>query len=152
MVLVLGDERNNLLNPQPIPNPPSTLNTASFTSSPHTHTHTHIDPQLASPDPVSESDTIKALSAVVAASTGKPESYVLVTLRSGTPVCFGGTEDPAAYGELLSIGAIGGDKNKAICKAVSEVVSAKLGVPANRFYLSFHDSARTDFGFNGGTF
>ncbi len=76
----------------------------------------------------------------------------MVTLRSGTPVCFGGTEAPAAYGELLSIGAIGGAKNAAISKAVSEVVAAKLGVPASRFYLSFHDSARTDFGWNGGTF
>ncbi len=27
---------------------------------------------------------------------------------------FGGTEAPAAYGELLSIGAIGGEKNKSV--------------------------------------
>lgn len=101
---------------------------------------------------VDESDTIKALSAVVASSTGKPEAYVLVTLRSGAPVCFGGTEEPAAYGELLSIGAIGGAKNKAISKAISDVITAKLGVSASRFYLSFHDSAASDFGWNGGTF
>lgn len=113
---------------------------------------TSPSPPLVPPNPVAESDTIKALSAVVASSVGKPEAYVMVTLRSGTPVCFAGTEAPAAYGELLSIGAIGGDKNKAISKAVADVVTAKLGVPANRFYLSFHDSARTDFGFNGSTF
>lgn len=88
----------------------------------------------------------------MAAATGKPEAYVLVSLRSGTSLCFGGTEEPAAYGELLSIGAIGGEKNKAISKSISEVVSAKLGVPASRFYLSFHDSARSDFGWNGSTF
>ena len=133
------------------------LSTSPIPSSrPHTHTHTtrlnpHPSP-LVPPNPVSEADTSQALSAAVAAATGKPESYVLVTLRSGTPVCFGGTEEPAAYGELLSIGAIGGEKNKGICKAISDIVTAKLGVPANRFYLSFHDSARSDFGFNGSTF
>ena len=88
----------------------------------------------------------------MAAATGKPESYVLVSLRTDTPLLFGGTEAPAAYGELLSIGAIGGAKNKAISKAIADVVSAKLGVDANRFYLSFHDSAASDFGWNGSTF
>ena len=101
---------------------------------------------------MAESDTIKALSSAVASATGKPESYVLVSLRSGVSLCFGGTEEPAAYGELLSIGAIGGEKNKAISKTISDVIAAKLGVPASRFYLSFHDSARTDFGWNGSTF
>lgn len=40
--------------------------------------------------------------------------YVLVTLNAGKSVMFGGTEAPAAYGELLSIGAIGGEKNKTV--------------------------------------
>ena len=87
-------------------------------------------------DTVDESDALKALSAAVAAATGKPETYVLVTLRTGAPVLFGGTEAPAAYGELLSIGAIGGDKNKKISAALAGVLTAKLGVDASRFYLS----------------
>ena len=113
-------------------------------------------PSLPSPpvpgNGVDNSDTLKALSSAVAAATGKPESYVLVSLRTDAPLLFGGTEAPAAYGELLSIGAIGGAKNKAISKAIADVVSAKLGVDANRFYLSFHDSAASDFGWNGSTF
>ena len=40
--------------------------------------------------------------------------YVLVTVDSGKPVMFAGTEEPAAFGELFSIGAIGGDKNKQV--------------------------------------
>ena len=74
---------------------------------------------------------------------------------------FGGTEEPCAFGELFSIGAIGGEKNKAvsmswyclmgslqpsgrvtdgnegmqISKLVSDIVSSKLGVPSNRCYL-----------------
>jgi phenylpyruvate tautomerase len=38
--------------------------------------------------------------------------YVLVTLKTDVPVMFAGTEEPAAYGDLHSIGAIGGEKNK----------------------------------------
>ena len=77
---------------------------------------------------------------------------MLVSLRTDVPMAFGGTEAPCAYGELLSIGAIGGAKNRAISKAIADVVSAKLGVGADRFYLSFHDSAASDFGWNGATF
>lgn len=61
---------------------------------------------------------------------------MLVTLKTDVPLSFGGTEQPGAYGELLSIGAIGGAKNKALSKAISGILEAKLGVPPNRFYLS----------------
>ena len=98
------------------------------------------------------SDALKALSAAIASATGKPEYYVLVSLRTDVALCFGGTEAPAAYGELLSIGAVGRAKNKAISKAVSDVVTAKLGVPSGRFYLSISDKQGSDFGWNGGTF
>lgn len=61
--------------------------------------------------------------------------YVLVSLRTDVPLCFGGTEEPAAYAELLSIGAIGGEKNKTISAALSAVLAAKLNIPANRLYI-----------------
>lgn len=47
--------------------------------------------------------------------------YVLVTVDSGKPVMFAGTEEPAAFGELFSIGAIGGDKNKQVIPALCTV-------------------------------
>ena len=40
-------------------------------------------------------------------ATGKPEQYVMVSLNAGKPMCYAGTEEPCAYGELISIGAIG---------------------------------------------
>ena len=45
--------------------------------------------------------------------------YVLVTVDSGKPVMFASTEEPAAFGELFSIGAIGGDKNKEVIPWIS---------------------------------
>ena len=44
--------------------------------------------------------------------------YVLVTLNLGQPLSFGGTEEPAAYGTLLSIGAISPAQNKNTSKLV----------------------------------
>lgn len=101
---------------------------------------------------VDASDTIKALSKAVASSVGKPETYVMISLTTDKPMCFGGTEEPCAFGELFSIGAIGGEKNKTISKTISEVLSSKLGVSPGRFYLKFSDCARSDFGWNGSTF
>ncbi|CAL5228774.1 g11964 [Coccomyxa viridis] len=103
-------------------------------------------------DTVNNSDTLAALSKAMVEGVGKPEQYVLVTVDSGKPMMFAGTEEPAAFGELFSIGAIGGDKNKEISKIIFDVVSSKLGVPSDRMYLSFHDAARSDIGWKGSTF
>jgi hypothetical protein len=50
-------------------------------------------------------------------------------------MCFGGTEEPCAFAELISIGSIGGEKNKAISKALAEVLQSHFKVPSNRFYI-----------------
>jgi phenylpyruvate tautomerase len=84
---------------------------------------------------VDSSDVLKALSQAVAASVGKPEQWVMVSLTTDKPMCYGGSEAPCAYGELISIGAIGGDKNKQISAAIAEVLSTKLKVDPARFYL-----------------
>jgi phenylpyruvate tautomerase len=36
----------------------------------------------------------------------------MVSLDTGKQMMFGGTEEPCAFGELISIGSIGGEKNK----------------------------------------
>lgn len=36
----------------------------------------------------------------------------MVSLDTGKQMMFGGTEEPCAYGELISIGSLGGGKNK----------------------------------------
>ena len=95
-----------------------------------------------------------------------PWQYILVSVKTDVPVMFAGTEEPAAYGDLHSIGAIGGEKNKAvsstfvpvidlserrimhastllclhvagqISKLIMDVVEAKFKVPSDRFYLT----------------
>ncbi|KAG6495444.1 hypothetical protein ZIOFF_043268 [Zingiber officinale] len=39
--------------------------------------------------------------------------YVMVVLKGSIPILFGGTQQPAAYGELVSIGGLNPDANQA---------------------------------------
>jgi phenylpyruvate tautomerase len=50
-------------------------------------------------------------------------------------------EAPCAYGELISIGAIDGEKNKQISAAIAAVLQQKLNVDPSRFYLKVSSSS-----------
>jgi hypothetical protein len=47
-------------------------------------------------------------------------------------MCFSGTEEPCAYAELISIGSIGGDKNKTVraCYGAVVGIAPLAGCPA----------------------
>ncbi|PNX73247.1 macrophage migration inhibitory factor [Trifolium pratense] len=66
--------------------------------------------------------------------------YVMIVLKGSVPISFGGTEQPAAYGELVSIGGLGPDVNKKLSAAVAAILETKLSVPKNRFFLKFYDT------------
>lgn len=55
-------------------------------------------------------------------------------------MAFGGTEQPAAYGELVSIGGLNPDVNKKLSAAIAQILETKLSVPKNRFFLKFYDT------------
>ncbi|KAJ7538824.1 hypothetical protein O6H91_11G064400 [Diphasiastrum complanatum] len=103
-------------------------------------------------DGVATSDVLKDASKAVARILGKPENYVLIVLKGGVPMSFGGTEEPAAYGELVSIGGLGPETNKELSKTIAQILESKLSVPPNRFFIKFYDVKRSDFGWNGSTF
>ena len=94
---------------------------------------------------------VKKLSAAVAKSTGKPESYVCVSLRPDVALVFGGSDAPAAHAELVSIGGLG-SKNAAHSLLLSTILQKELGVPPDRLYITFTDKSGGDMGYNGGTF
>ena len=54
-------------------------------------------------------------------------------------MCFAGTDEPTAYGEVISIGGLGPDPNKKLSAAISEIMQTKVSVPPNRFYIKFYD-------------
>ncbi|XP_057842244.1 uncharacterized protein LOC131051673 isoform X2 [Cryptomeria japonica] len=103
-------------------------------------------------DGVVSSDILKDCSKTVARVIGKPESYVMVLLKGGVPISFGGTEEPAAYGELVSIGGLGPSVNGKISAAIADILESKLSVDKSRFYIKFYDVQGSYFGFRGSTF
>ena len=103
-------------------------------------------------DAVVAADILKDCSRALARIIGKPESYVMVSLNGSVPTSFAGTEEPAAYGELMSIGGLGPGVNGKLSAALAEILEAKLSIGKNRFYVKFDDVQGYNLGFNGSTF
>ncbi|XP_020101141.1 macrophage migration inhibitory factor homolog isoform X2 [Ananas comosus] len=103
-------------------------------------------------DGVDTSAVLAEATATVAKLIGKPEAYVMVVLKGSVPIAFGGTQQPAAYGELVSIGGLNPDVNKKLSAGIANILETKLSVPKSRFFLKFYDSKGSDFGWNGTTF
>ncbi|XP_072974837.1 uncharacterized protein [Typha angustifolia] len=91
-------------------------------------------------DGVDTSAILSEATKTVAMLIGKPEAYVMVVLKGSIPMAFGGTQQPAAYGELVSIGGLNPDVNKKLSAGIATILETKLSVPKSRFYLKFHDS------------
>lgn len=64
---------------------------------------------------------------------------------------FGGSEEPCAFGELISIGGFRG-KNKEISAAIMTVIEKHLGVDPARFYINFVGVEGSNFGWQKTTF
>ncbi|KAK6942024.1 Macrophage migration inhibitory factor [Dillenia turbinata] len=90
-------------------------------------------------DAVVASDILKDATKAVAKIIGKPESYVMILLNGGVPIEFGGTEEPAAYGELISIGGLGPSVNGKLSSTLAEILQTKLFLDPSRFYVKFYD-------------
>ncbi|KAL6873667.1 hypothetical protein ACP4OV_013749 [Aristida adscensionis] len=103
-------------------------------------------------DAVVAADILKDCSRALAKIIGKPESYVMVSINGSVPMSFAASEEPAAYGELMSIGGIGPGVNAKLSAALAEVLEAKLSVARSRFYIKFDDIKGSNLGFNGTTF
>ncbi|CAN8257457.1 unnamed protein product [Cochlearia groenlandica] len=103
-------------------------------------------------DGVDISSILSEATSAVSKFTGKPENYVMIVLKGSVPMAYGGTEEPAAYGELVSIGGLNPDTNKKLCAAISAILDTKLSVPKFRFFLKFYDTKGSFFGWNGTTF
>uniref|UniRef100_A0A453SQ02 L-dopachrome isomerase n=1 Tax=Aegilops tauschii subsp. strangulata TaxID=200361 RepID=A0A453SQ02_AEGTS len=78
--------------------------------------------------------------------------YVTVSIDGSVPTSFAGSEEPAAYGEIMSIGGLGSGVNGKLSAALADILEAKLSVSASRFYVKFDDVQGYNVGFNGTTF
>jgi phenylpyruvate tautomerase PptA (4-oxalocrotonate tautomerase family) len=102
-------------------------------------------------DRESKGALLKKLSAFVAELLGKPESYVMIALKPGTDLIFAGSDEPAAFVRLKSIGLPGkgcGQFSEKICRLIEQ----ELHIPRNRVFIDFKDLERSMFGWDGKTF
>ncbi|KAA0058211.1 macrophage migration inhibitory factor-like protein [Cucumis melo var. makuwa] len=65
--------------------------------------------------------------------------YVMILLNGGTPIIFATTEEPAAYGELISIGGLGPGVNGKLSSTIAEILQTKIQIDGSRFYIKFYD-------------
>ena len=97
------------------------------------------------------SQFIKSASQLVAEDLGKPERYVMVALEPPVPMIFAGSDAPAVFMELKSIG-LPEAKTPKLSESLCKLVSSQLGVPADRVYIEFQDAPRKMWGWDSGTF
>jgi phenylpyruvate tautomerase len=96
-------------------------------------------------------EVLKAASRLAAKELGKPESYVMVGVSDGAALLFGGTDQPAAFVELFSLG-LPEDLAPRLSAMVSGLLKESLGIDPRRVYLKMSDHPANLWGWNGATF
>lgn len=101
-------------------------------------------------DEAVNADLMKKATGFLAKTMGKPEHVIMVTIKPGLPYLFGGTDDPAAYVRIKSLGM-----EKERCPEFSEKVcgflESEADIPKDRVFIEFVDIDGRIFGWNGGT-
>ncbi|KAL4223994.1 hypothetical protein ACF0H5_017451 [Mactra antiquata] len=87
----------------------------------------------------------------IACLLGKPETYVTVRVVPDQMMSHGGSTEPCASVQLMSIGNLG-DQNKCHSENIGSFLKEQLGIPNDRYYIIFTDVARNDCGYSGKTF
>lgn len=102
-------------------------------------------------DQAKSRDAAKALSSLAADMLGKPESYVMALFEGDKALTFGGSDDPAAYVTLDSIG-LPDERTPEFSSSICSFLESALGIPGDRVYIAFGDIQRHLFGWAGKTF
>lgn len=89
---------------------------------------------------------------VVAKTLNKPASYVAIHIEPGQNMSFGGTNEPTALCDLVSIGALSVESNKKHSKTIMNFLEKTLKVSPSRVYITFKDEPKANIGFSGTTF
>ncbi|KAG2690988.1 hypothetical protein I3843_09G211900 [Carya illinoinensis] len=82
------------------------------------------------------SEVTKAISNII----GKPENYVMVILKGSLEISFEGNKEPAAYGEIVSMGGINSEVKKKLIATIGTILQSKLCIPRTRFFLKVYDT------------
>ncbi|MFA9461453.1 phenylpyruvate tautomerase MIF-related protein [Thiohalorhabdus sp. Cl-TMA] len=99
----------------------------------------------------SRREFLGAASGKVAELLGKPERTVMVTLETGRDLLFAGTDEPAAFVELASLG-LPLERTAHLSAELCAFLREGLGISPARVYIHFQDVERHLWGTNSTTF
>ncbi len=102
-------------------------------------------------DEENHDELLKKTSAFVADLIGKPEKWVMVSIKPDTAMIYNGDKSPLAFVQLKSIG-LPTDRCGAFSSAICDFLQKEFNIPPDRIYIDFKDIERKQFGWNGGTF
>lgn len=102
-------------------------------------------------DPVGVKTLCRDGSRFLSGLLGKPEQVIMTAVVSGMEMLFNGSDAPAAYVEIKSIG-LSPEKCPAYAQAVCDFLETAIKVPAERIYIDFADINGKMFGWNRKTF
>lgn len=94
---------------------------------------------------------LASLSKAIAAATGKPEQYVMVTI-SQSAILMSGKPGDAAFVDIRGIGGLSGEVNRKLSQQVCKLLTDFVGVQSDRIYLNFAEIDAGNWGWNGNTF
>jgi hypothetical protein len=94
---------------------------------------------------------MKEMTELLVDQLSKPEKYIMIAVEPITDMYFGGSNEPAAFVELKSIG-FPPDGTPKLSEAICEFLQMKLGISPDRVYIEFSDAPRHMFGWNSDTF
>ena len=100
---------------------------------------------------VRHSELLAAASRVVASQLSKPENYVMVSIAPGQRLAFAGSEEPAAFLELRSIG-LPDAKRGSLCTELTDLIAEFCGIARDRIFLVMVDVDAKLWGHDGKTF
>lgn len=94
---------------------------------------------------------LPVLSKIISEEIGKPETYVMVTL-AGSAILMSGTDEPAAFVDVRSIGGLTRDVNKMISDRICSLLAKELNMEPDRVYINFTELTHANWGWKGSTF
>ncbi len=95
---------------------------------------------------------LATLSAALSKTTGKPETYISISIRRVESMFFGGSSEPTAICELSSIGKIGPEENKQHAATLTPIICEILNIQSDRFYIFYKNCERHDVSWKGHCF
>jgi phenylpyruvate tautomerase PptA (4-oxalocrotonate tautomerase family) len=91
------------------------------------------------------------ISTVISSALNKPASYIMIIVDTQKSIQFGGSEDPALFVEVKSIG-LPASAATTLSSEICGIAEELLAVDKDRIYIEFNDAPREMWGWNGGTF